>query len=498
MRFERKVTLAVLGLFLPPTAVAGLILLLLYRRGLLEDPSSLLTAVLVGLGALVGYLALVARGMGHSLVRTIEDLRHGAELIATINPAHRLHVRTGDELEALGREINRLADRLRATRDGLDEEVARATREIRAERERLSAIVDGLSDGIVVANSEGRITLANRAARGLLGGGGELLGQTLFDFVDRDVLMPLLAVPGGAERLVVRTMARTLVDGTVSRFRDDGSAMAGLILTLRVSADGRTEGAAAPEGELGLPRSSPDRLAGMGLNPGTAAATPGPVRSELYDFSLFDEIERNVGSAERGHRLDQLTFVVFDTETTGLHPEAGDRVISLAGVRVIGTDVRRGEKFDALVHPARPVPPESIRFHGITDAALAAAPPLDVVLPAFLEFVGDAVLVGHEASFDLRFLAPEVTRLGLLSLTTRALLDTRLLSRSLHGPGVDHGLEAVARRLGVDVIGRHSALGDALTTAEIFVRLLSMLRQRGVSTLGDALDAVRRGRTPII
>lgn len=102
-----------------------------------------------------------------------------------------------------------------------------------------------------------------------------------------------------------------------------------------------------------------------------------------------------------------------------------------------------------------------------------------------------------EASFDLRFLEPEARRLDLSSLTRgRPILDTRLLSRALHGPGADHSLEAIALRLGVEVRGRHSALGDALTTAEIFVRLIALLKKRGVRTLGEALDAIRRARTP--
>ncbi len=88
-------------------------------------------------------------------------------------------------------------------------------------------------------------------------------------------------------------------------------------------------------------------------------------------------------------------------------------MVSLAGVRVTGMEVKRQQTFDALVHPGRSVPPESVRFHGITDDDLAGAPPLDVVLPAFLAFAGDAVLVGHEVAFDLEFLAPEVVRLGL-------------------------------------------------------------------------------------
>ena len=144
MRLERKVTLAVLGLLRPATLVASLALLFLYRHGVLEEPRAPLTAVLIGLAAMMAYLALVARGLGASLVRTIEDLRHGAELMVTVNPDHRLEVRTGDELESLAREINRLADPLRLARDGLAEHLEVETRVLRTERSRLTAVLDGL------------------------------------------------------------------------------------------------------------------------------------------------------------------------------------------------------------------------------------------------------------------------------------------------------------------------------------------------------------------
>jgi DNA polymerase-3 subunit epsilon len=476
MRLERKLTLVVLGLFIPPTVVAGLVLLLLYQRGLLEEPASLLAAVLIGLGAMVGYLTVVARGIGHSLVRTIEDLRRGAELIATVNPEYRLAVRSGDELEALGGEINRLADRLRSARAGLGEEVGRATREQRAERERLAAVIDRLANGVVVASPEGRITLANHAARRLLRGGGVLLGRSLFDFVDRETIAAWLAGPwltaGGPERCIVQT-ADGPAHGLVCALSDDEGAGGGLILSLPAPDGGST-------GAIGPPELPVD---------------PSAARSELYDFSLFEKMEGPVGSAEREHRLDELTFVVFDTETTGLRPEAGDRIVSLAGVRVRGGTVRRHETFDTLVDPGRSVPPESVRVHGIGDEMVAGAPTLETVLPAFLAFAGPAVLVGHEAAFDLRFLEPEARRMGLPSLAaTRPILDTRLLSRSLHGPGELHTLEAVALRLGVAVTGRHSALGDALITAEILVRLLGLIQKRGILTLGQTLDVVRSVR----
>ena len=180
-----------------------------------------------------------------------------------------------------------------------------------------------------------------------------------------------------------------------------------------------------------------------------ASDTPGPVRPELYDFSLFEEMERNVAAAQREHRLDELSFVVLDVETTGLRADAGDRIVSLAGVRVRAGTVRAGESFDALVCPERPIPAASTRFHGITDAMVVEAPVIGVVLPAFLRFAEGAVLVGHEVSFDVAFLDRDMRRLGLPPLPAgHPVMDTRLLSRLVHGPGLEHTLEAVAERLG--------------------------------------------------
>lgn len=236
---------------------------------------------------------------------------------------------------------------------------------------------------------------------------------------------------------------------------------------------------------------------GAGLRSGQGPG--GPARAEFYDFALFDEMDRHVSAEERERSLGELEFVVFDVETTGLQPEAGDRVVSLAAVRVRGGRVRRGEVFDALVNPGRSIPPASTALHGITDDLVAEAPPMDVVLPGFLEFARRAVLVGHQVWFDVRCLAAEAARVGGVPLTlTHPILDTLALSRLVHGVLPDHSLDGVAARLGVTVQGRHSALGDALATAEILVRLLALLERRGLRTLGDVLAAVRaweRGRT---
>ena len=124
---ERRLVVGVLVLCLVPTVVAGGVLLLLRREGLLETPASLFTAVLLGVPALMIYLALSVWTIGRSLVRAVHDIQIGTELMAGVNPNHRLAVETGDELQAVASQINRLADGLAVARHGLELEVARDT-----------------------------------------------------------------------------------------------------------------------------------------------------------------------------------------------------------------------------------------------------------------------------------------------------------------------------------------------------------------------------------
>lgn len=495
-QLERKLLWGVVAIFVIPTALTEGILIVLHRRGVFQDAWGLLLTVLIGLPALMAYLGWVAYAIGRPLARTVKMIRDGTELMATVNPDHRIQARTGDELDALANDINRLADHLRDAERGVAVRVAEATRGLQAERETLAAILEALADGVVVATLDGRITLANSAAQDLLVTAGPLVGCSLFDLVDLSRIARCLDQlrNGGreAQRCAITTAEGSeLHVGMTSLLGGDGR-MTGFILALRDPSRpiyGIAEGATVSRPP------TPLRFAGAGIASGVAQDTPGPVRPELYDFSLFEDMERNVPAAQREHRLDELYVVVLDVETTGLRPDADDRIVSLAGVRVRAGTVRAGETFDALVCPDRPIPAASTRFHGITDAMVVEAPVIGVVLPAFLRFAEGAVLVGHEVSFDVAFLDREMQRLGLPPLTAgHPVMDTRLLSRLVHGPGFEHTLEAVAERLGVRVIGRHSALGDALTTAEVFVRLLELLKKRGLVTLGATLDALRRSR----
>jgi DNA polymerase-3 subunit epsilon len=185
--------------------------------------------------------------------------------------------------------------------------------------------------------------------------------------------------------------------------------------------------------------------------------------------------------------LAELSFTVFDTETTGLSPSEGDEIIQIGATRIVAAKLRRDECFEQLVDPQRPLPEAGIAIHGITEEMLRGQPDIVAVLPAFHAFAADSVLVAHNAAFDMRFLQLLEGRTGLRF--EQPVLDTLLLSAVLHPKQDSHRLEAIAERLGVTVLGRHTALGDAIVTAEVFARMLPLLRAQGIVTLGQALEA---------
>ena len=209
-------------------------------------------------------------------------------------------------------------------------------------------------------------------------------------------------------------------------------------------------------------------------------------RPEFYDFDLF---ERSVPADLGDAPLRSLTFVVFDTETTGLEPSGGDRIVQLAGVRIVNGRLLRGEVFNSLVHPGRAIPGASSKVHGITDAMVATADPIEAVLPRFHRFVGDAVLVAHNAAFDMKFLTQEQEAAGVAF--TNPVLDTVLLGAAVFGATESLTLDALAERFDIRIASeeRHTALGDALATGHTLLKLLDLLEAAGVHTLKEALSA---------
>ena len=211
-------------------------------------------------------------------------------------------------------------------------------------------------------------------------------------------------------------------------------------------------------------------------------------RPEYYDFDLF-------ARSEGAHALDDrplngLSYTVFDTETTGLDPAGGDEIIQIGAVRLVNGRLLRGEAFDQLVDPCRAIPAASIPIHGITPEMVAGQPTIGQVLPAFHRYAQDTVLVAHNAAFDLRFLQLKESFTGVRF--DQPVLDTLLLSAVVHPNQESHRLEAIAERFGVTVLGRHTAMGDAMVTAEVFQKLVPLLAERGIHTLRQAREAAQK------
>lgn len=369
-------------------------------------------------------------------------------------------------LAPLSEDILGLGSQLAAERETAVKRASEILTRSDAQRHRLESILHDLSEGVIVCNLKHQVLLYNRVALWMISGAGEVgLGRSLLDLLE----------PSSIERTL-----RNLLDGERTPGAEETASLSCQPLNEEISLAARMALTFDTEGQVdGYVLT----LASENVRPGEEGPS---ARPEFYDFDLFHRPLPAEFSLEA--RLGDLTYVVFDTETTGLRPAEGDRLISIAGVRIVNGRILRGETFASFVNPDRSIPPAATRVHGITDEMVAGASRAEEVLPRFQRFVGDAVLVAHSAAFDMAVLQAEggASEAGI----DNPVLDTLLLSLAVHDHLGDHRLDAIAERFGftIEVEDRHTALGDALATAEIFLRLLNILEMRGVHTLGAALS----------
>ncbi|GAW92434.1 3'-5' exonuclease [Calderihabitans maritimus] len=189
--------------------------------------------------------------------------------------------------------------------------------------------------------------------------------------------------------------------------------------------------------------------------------------------------------------LQKARFVVIDIETTGFYPEAGDEIISLGAVVIENGEIRRDQVFHQLVNPGRSIPAVVTELTGISDEMVADQPSIQEILPDFLEFIGDAILVGHVVDFDLHFINKELEEHFGFTLP-HVVLDTRVLAGGLLPSAGDRSLDNLCRLYNIPAEGRHTALGDALITARLFQIILNNLYIRGVYNLQDLLQLYRK------
>jgi DNA polymerase III subunit epsilon len=181
--------------------------------------------------------------------------------------------------------------------------------------------------------------------------------------------------------------------------------------------------------------------------------------------------------------------VVLDTETTGLEPLQGDRVLEVAAIEIINL-IPTGREFHALIDPQRDIPEDATRVHGFTREMLRGKPLFPEILPGLLDFLAEDPIIAHNATFDFGFLDAEFDRAGATRLDRARMVDTLVLARERF-PGLPNSLDALCRRYGVDLSARttHNALLDVRLLAEVHLHL------RGGRQPGLAL-AERRVQTP--
>ena len=318
---------------------------------------------------------------------------------------------------------------------------------------RLQAILAATAEAMVVITEQGQVSLVNHAAKDLLGAEEVRVGTSVFAALQRAPIVAAIEQAGEAGRPVaarLRTVTGTELSAMVAGLGEHGGAV------LSFAAE-EVEHRAEVEHDLDLHDQPP--------------AAP-----EIHD----------------GLALDALPVLVLDTETTGLDVNQ-DRVVSIGAVRMHGLRVYRSLTFDRLVNPSVGIPPRATAVHGITDAMVVDAESFPAVFNQLRPLLDGTVLVGHHITFDILMLRRECQLYG-VSWPDPPFLDTLLLAASLDEDWPSLNLEDLAVVLGVDVHGRHTALGDSLVTAEVYARLLPRLAEAGVTTFGEAMRFCRGPR----
>ena len=378
------------------------------------------------------------------------------------------------------------AEKLTAARQDTATEISKETVRITTDKDLLSRLAQEVPLGLIVCTKAHRIALYNRAAENLLGRHCPIgLDRKLSDLITSD------RISSAFERLKSETADHKSIDTECKRIEDGQAFSASVFLIDDGTADEAPRGYAVALHPI--PLNSQGTVANGVLTrpaaPHPALAVPTSGRAQAaFDFGL---LESAATDTQERTELAKLPFVVFDTETTGLRPDLNDEIVQIAAVRIINGNVSAGDFFDTLVDPKRPIPERSTKIHGITSEMVGAADDITVAGNRFHRYLGDAILVAHNAPFDLAFLRKHEATIG--HRFGNPTLDTILLSAVLFGRDAEHSLDALAGRFGIAIPDdeRHTALGDAIATARTLECMLPILAGRGILTLQDAFDACK-------
>ncbi|WP_068089002.1 3'-5' exonuclease [Polycladidibacter stylochi] len=327
---------------------------------------------------------------------------------------------------------------------------------IREERSQLALLLSEIPLAIVLLGPNFKISLYDGQAATVLGlVHVPRLAASIFDYFEEEQLRPALMTLGPHKSETVAQVAGVGCEMSFQlRLKKLGDAAGYMIL----------------------------------IDEATTTLKPSESRGLIYDFSA---LQTGTEKALYQRPLRELSFMVFDSETTGLMPSKDD-IVQIGAVRVVGGRIIPGEELDLLVNPGRPIPPSSTKVHGISDLMVIGAPDCVTATSLLHGFARDAVIVAHNAPFDMAF----VNRYAKISgdQWDHPILDSVLLSAVVFGAEQEHTLDALCQRLGITIAEevRHTALGDALATGEALCKLLPILQSRGYDTLEKVIEQTRK------
>jgi len=178
--------------------------------------------------------------------------------------------------------------------------------------------------------------------------------------------------------------------------------------------------------------------------------------------------------------IDEIELTIFDTETTGLKPPEGDRIIELAGLRIKGD--QRIAVFDELINPGKEISPGAFAVNKITPEMLKDAPRIEIVMPKFLDFISGSCLCSYNAEFDLGFLNNELKLIGMPLINNMVIFDVLPMAKKLMPNLPRYALWFVAEKLGIKSTQQHRALSDVEMTWEVFNKLKIICTQKGITS----------------
>ncbi|MEL7212643.1 MAG: exonuclease domain-containing protein [Pseudomonadota bacterium] len=417
-----------------------------------EPLAGFITAEIIATLGIIGLTAGVWLLFDENVAKPIERLAADMRVRAHTDVEDAVDHAPAKYLGDLAPAASAVTQNLTKTRSEVEEALQKQTETLEAERSRLRALLAELPTPVFLCTPDHRLVFYNAAAVDCLPGHeAPSLDASLLTFFEEDSINEAFKKTQWTEHDAGVPLTLTLKNG------DTLTAHMRLIQALTTQCY-----------LLTLPHCT--------TRPAHLSA-PLPV----YDFNLVDR------STET---LQRRAHVVFDTETTGLLPHK-DEVVQIGARRIVNGRMIEAERFDTLVRPGMPIPSASTKIHHITDEMVADAPNMATAGKRFHSFCKDAVLVAHNAPFDMAFMHKHSKAMGVTF--DHLVLDTVLLSAIIFGESAEHTLDALATRLSVTIPDalRHTALGDATATAQIYCRMLPLLEARSITTIAHVSEAVK-------